>query len=97
MVAAIGSTSWIEWVVDATPGGSQVSALIGWLLEPRRVGRWTVVPAVAMACALAGCYAAIGGLVLVGVTVPWEDVQPTIAGCIVVGVVVMAYATRNRD
>ncbi len=97
MVAAMGSSSWIEWIVDATPGGPQLSALFDWLLEPRRLGSWRFTPAAAMACALSGCYVVLGALVLSGVDVHWGSIQPIIAGSMVVAAVALTYATRHRD
>lgn len=97
MVAAMGSSSWIGWFVDAAPGGPQLSALFEWLLEPRPLGSRRVAPAAAMACALAGCYVILGALVLLGVDVSWGSVQPIITGSMVVAAVAWAYATRNRD
>ncbi len=97
MVEAIGSPSWIDWMVEATPGGIQAAGLLDWLFEKRRLRRWRVMPAAVMALVLAAGYLVLGSLTLWGVDIRRGRIEPLVGGCMVAALVVVAYMMRRRD
>jgi hypothetical protein len=96
MVASMGSSSWIDWVVEAVPGGSRVERLLEWLFERRRLGPWEVMRATAMGTVVVAGYVLYAAFALSGVDVRRRSVESFIGGGMVMGVAMVAYAMRDR-